>query len=1239
MRLELIFARLGMGMRAKLISLFIIIKVVPLVLIALVAWQQAWKLGELLKITTGEISSKAVTSLTETGAIAVSDATKALDARATDEIERMSTDIARQVANFLYARDSDIFLAASFEPSEAQYRDFVQRMTKRVIQQQKWALSKDGKSWVPLERPEQTTATSSIKENDVSFHYRPPEAFKYERRPLYLEMTFVDTSGQEKIKVVTSDLMSRELKDVSDRRNTYVHAESYFEDLKKLKPGEIYVSDVIGEYVGTNLIGMYTPENCATRGVPYEPEKQAFSGQENPVGQRFKGLVRWAAPVERNGKIAGYVTLALDHDHIMEFTDHVIPTSERYVEISDAYEGNYAFIWDYKGRSIVHPRHHSITGFDPETGDPQVPWLEDRIYDEWQASGLPYKEFIKDVPTFVEQSNNKKPAPALTKKGLVGLDCRYLNFAPQCTGWFDLAGKGGSGSFLILWSGLWKLNTAAAIPYYTGHYGKSLCGFGFVAIGAGLNDFHRQATETKEVLQSRIHETNKELADISAATHQAITANLSSTAWSLIISTTLMAALVVVIAILLASAFTGSIKTMIRGISRFRSGERQFRFQAPIKDEMGELADSFDDMANSIVGSVHTPMTIIDMKGKIKYANEQALTLLNRSLDDVVGNPYTDMTVFPQDSPYCPLRALREGRKEAEVLYLKDSGVYLRGKASYLLDKDDQQIGIMVTIADVTSFINEQKRIEQQRILLATIFRSSPDIMWYQDEKGRFLAVNPPFAAAFNMDAGDFAGHTPGEIMPEALASAIMETDHMVYTQATPIYTEEHLTFSDGHTRTLDVVRTPIFSASNDTVIGLLGVGRDVSRRVIVENELRSTQVELEKAAAAANRASESKSAFLARMSHEIRTPMNAIIGMANITKRKLQDDKTGKEELLANIRQIEISSAHLLGLLNDILDISKIEAGKIELSAEPFNLPKLVSSVDGIIRPRCLEKNISFTVNADGLSASSFISDPLRLRQVLINLLGNAVKFTPECGEITFDLRQTDHVEGRNKIFFSVKDTGIGIPPSQMDMLFKPFEQLGGHITRQFGGSGLGLSISQSIVQLLGGEIKADSAEGKGSTFSFEIWLEEDSSYHETEQHFRNDFTAFSGKRALLVDDVEINRIIVIEQLSETGMIIDEAGDGVIAVEKFRSSPTGFYDMIFMDVQMPNLNGYDAARAIRAMDRPDATSVPIIAMTANAFKEDVDQALASGMNGHIAKPLDAEKLMELLFSFFSVHY
>ena len=412
---ERLFARLGLGMRAKLITLFVFIKVVPLVLLALLAWNQAWELGEELKRRTAEIAGKANRALSETGEIAVNDAVKALDARATEDIERMSTDTARRVAEFLYARDQDILLASKLESTEVEYRDFVEKRQGRLIRQSRWELAADGKSWKRADKaPVSEDVHSSIAENNYSFHYRPPEPYQYEEKPLYREMTFIDLNGHERIKVTTSPLMNPKLLDVSDRRNTYVRAETYFPQIKKLKPGEIYVSDVIGEYVGSRVIGMYTPENAAKVGEDFRPEESAYAGAENPLGKRFKGIVRWAAPVVKEGRIIGYVTLALDHDHIMEFTAHITPTRARYTEIPDASEGNYAFIWDYKGRSIVHPRHFSITGYDAETGDPQVPWLEDRIYDQWQASGKSYADFIEDVPTFVEQSNSKKPAPALT---------------------------------------------------------------------------------------------------------------------------------------------------------------------------------------------------------------------------------------------------------------------------------------------------------------------------------------------------------------------------------------------------------------------------------------------------------------------------------------------------------------------------------------------------------------------------------------------------------------------------------------------------------------------------------------------------------------------------------------------------------------------------------------------------------------------------------------------------------
>lgn len=1112
-RLEKKLADLGVGMRAKLISLFAAIKVLPLILLALLAWMQSKELGEELKVRTAEISRKAVKALDHTGKIAVNDTVQALDNRATAEIERMTTDTARAVADFLYHRDADILFAATLPPDEALYRNFTAQKLGRLVKPGQWELAANGRSWQRASPPPPAPRiASSIEENDYSFHYRPPDGFERESRPLYLEMTFVDLDGMERLKVTTSPLLS--------------------------------------------------------------------------------------------------------------------PALERYTELPDAFEGNYAFIWDHKGRSICHPRHHSIAGYDPETGDPQVPWLEERIYEEWQASGKSYAAFIEDVPTFQAQSNSKKPAAELTRRGMVGLDCRYLNFAPQCTGWFDLTRDGGSGSFRILWSGLWKLNTAAAIPYYTGQYGNSRRGFGFVAVGAGLDEFHRPAMATQATLQNLVNATDEELSAVSEDTYRAISENLWQTAASLSVSTTLMSVLVILIAIWMASVFTRRIAQMVRGISRFRAGERQFRFRAPVKDEMGALSDSFDGLADSLVNSDKGPLSIVDLSGKLAYMNEAGLALIGKSLEDVLGKPYAENTIFPPGTAYCPLACLARGT-EPEVLRHEHSGRYYQGRAESLTDGRGVVTGHLVHTADVTAIIEEQKRIERQRALLETIFVNSPDILWYQDKGGNYQAVNPRFAALVNKTPEEIRGLPASAVFPPEVAARSLENFRAAIEGRTPLYTEETVYFADGHSENMDVVRIPQFNAGGE-VLALLGVARDVSQRVAVEKELRRIQTELQEACATANRANEAKSSFLARMSHEIRTPMNAIIGMANIARKKLHA-RSPTDELLNCANQIEVSSHHLLGLLNDILDISKIEAGKIELSEDSFALSKLVNSVESIIRPRCMEKNIAFNVAVEGIATAHLKADSLRLRQVLINLLGNAAKFTPELGEILFRVRQEDRRRGERLISFLVQDNGVGIAEETLKTLFEPFEQGSTHIARAYGGTGLGLSISKSIIKHMGGDIAVTSTPGKGSAFSFLLWLKEADNTPQQREAPDKSPAALAGKRILLVDDVEINRIIVIEQLSNLGLRMDEAADGTEAVAMFARSPVNFYDLIFMDLQMPRMDGYAAVKAIRAMDRPDARSVPIIALTANAFKEDVDLVLANGMNGHLAKPLENDKLMEML--------
>ena len=592
-----------MSIRGKLIALFVLIKVLPLIALGWVAWGETQKLAQTLAAYMSELVSTADQAVTDIGRNAITDSVAALDGRARDDIERLTTDIARQVARFLYDRDADILMASKVEPGVAAYRQFLDSRFRQSIDHGPWRLSNDGKTWQPMHVRDATaeSVTPGAKDNAKAFHYRPQDRFSVAQvKPLYLEMSFVDLDGNEIVKVSDSEVMSPKRVNVADRRNTFVRAETYFPELRKLKAGEIYVSDVIGAYVGSKIIGTYTRDAAARAGIPFEPEKSAYAGKENPVGKRFRGVIRWATPVVRNGRIAGYVTLALDHGYLSDFTDHVVPGADRYADITDPASGNYAFIWDYQGRSIVHPRHHSIVGYDPQTGEQVEPWLEEGDFAAWQASGLSYAKFVGQLAPFRDQSLDRKPSTESVKRGKIGLDCRYLNFAPQCIGWHSLTEQGGSGSFVILWTGVWKLTTAAAIPYYTGHYGKSRRGFGFVTIGANVDEFHRPANASKILLDSLVKTVDQEMSQLGESSQDAIHNGLSSTARKLIVSTLVMIAAVIGIAIWLASSITLRLTSIIAGMARFQAGELDFRFASRRKDEIARLQGSFDQMADTI---------------------------------------------------------------------------------------------------------------------------------------------------------------------------------------------------------------------------------------------------------------------------------------------------------------------------------------------------------------------------------------------------------------------------------------------------------------------------------------------------------------------------------------------------------------------------------------------------------------------------------------------------------------
>jgi signal transduction histidine kinase len=424
----------------------------------------------------------------------------------------------------------------------------------------------------------------------------------------------------------------------------------------------------------------------------------------------------------------------------------------------------------------------------------------------------------------------------------------------------------------------------------------------------------------------------------------------------------------------------------------------------------------------------------------------------------------------------------------------------------------------------------------------------------------------------------------------------------------------------------------------------------------------KAAETELQRA----EQASRAKGDFLSNMSHEIRTPMNAIIGMTTIGQRT--SDSAVKDRCLA---QIHDASNHLLGIINDILDMSKIEANKLTLAKLPFDLRKVIGMVTTVIGFRAAEAQQHIETTIDERIPPLLIGDDQRLAQVITNLLSNAIKFSPKQAVINLNVKLLESDNTVCTVQIDVRDTGIGISEEQKARLFHSFEQAESGISRTYGGTGLGLAISKRIIEAMQGRIWVESKLGAGSTFSFEVQMPiAEAGAKAVDEHdllhnngvlgdaaselvgatgatelsagnpaensagsagaFEQVDDDFSAYRILLAEDNEVNRDVVIALLEPTGIAIDEAVNGLKAVERFSADPTR-YNLILMDIQMPEMDGYTATQQIRALDTPQASTVPIIAMTANVFREDVEHALSAGMNAHIGKPINLNELLRLM--------
>ncbi len=567
----------------------------------------------------------------------------------------------------------------------------------------------------------------------------------------------------------------------------------------------------------------------------------------------------------------------------------------------------------------------------------------------------------------------------------------------------------------------------------------------------------------------------------------------------------------------------------------------------------------------------------------------------------------------------------------------------------FIVDADGVPTALVGVSRDITERKEATRALSESRNLLQTIVDALPIRVFWKDRELRYLGCNPPFARDAGKSCPDeLLGKDDFQMMWAEHAELYRADDRAVMASGIPkLFYEEPLTGPDGRALWLSTSKLPLRGADGG-IVGVLGVYEDITERKRAEVAIRELNADLERrvklrtselevanavlmqardAAEAANRA---KSAFLANMSHEIRTPMNGILGMASVLRRS---DLTPRQ--LLHLDSIDTSAKHLLQLLSDILDLSKIEAEKLSLEVAPLALAPLMRYVGQMMEVGAQAKGVQVRIELPTLP-DGLMGDATRLQQALLNYATNAVKFTA-AGSITLRLDVLESTDESALVRFEVVDTGVGIDAATKARLFRAFEQADSSTTRAYGGTGLGLAITRRLAELMGGEVGVESQLAQGSRFWFTARLARrtvapsqpsPTPARDAEALLRRDH---AGRTVLLVEDDPINRLVMEGLLTDVGLQIRHAHDGLEAVQRVQAER---FDLILMDMQMPWLDGPGAAVRIRQTEY--GASVPIIALTANAFAQDRERCLGAGMNDFIAKPLQAAELFETLLNWLS---